>query len=184
MHSEELALAALCPPACAQRTHEQRNKQTARQTKSAVRLQEGFYVDGPHLAEQDAKAQADLADAEGRFRAWLRRYAPTISAGCDAYGLHPDDVPGLVNLSSSCQIQTLLFGGFVAAAAVEKKPLKAAAAKGEVAQMVKPKVDIVRCQLPLCLCLCCTSCLSLCLCAFPSSRGRSASEGDETCLLT
>ena len=101
-------------------------------------------MDGGHLAAQDANAQADLRDAERRFRAWLRRHSAVIGAHAEEYGLHPDDIPELVNLSSSAQIQTLLFGGFQAAKAVERKPLKAEAAKGAVAQMVKPCVDIVR----------------------------------------
>ena len=101
-------------------------------------------MDSQHLAEQDANAQADLRDAELRFRAWLRKFAANVGAGADEYGLEPDDIPNLVNLSSGSQIQTLLFGGFEAANAVEKKPLKAEAAKGAKAKMVKPKVDIVR----------------------------------------
>jgi hypothetical protein len=107
-------------------------------------VQAGFYVDGAHLREHDAKAQADLADAERRFRSWLRKRAAVVGAGAADYGLEPDDIPDLVNLSSSSQIQTLLFGGFEAASAVEKKPLKAAAAAGAKATMVKPRVDIVR----------------------------------------
>lgn len=101
-------------------------------------------MDGAHLAAQDGNAQADLRDAELRFRAWLRRHSAVIGAHAEEYGLHPDDIPELINLSSSAQIQTLLFGGFQAAKAVERKPLKAEAAKGAVAQMVKPSVDIVR----------------------------------------
>lgn len=107
-------------------------------------MQEGFYVDDEHLAAQDSNAQADLRDAERRFRSWLRRYGAVIGAGAEEYGLHPDAVPDLVNMSSSSQMQTLLFGGFTAANAVEKKPLKAEAAKGAKPKLVKPKVEIVR----------------------------------------
>jgi hypothetical protein len=107
-------------------------------------LQVGFYVDKEHLHKQDDIAKADLKDAEDRFRAWLRRYAAVIGDGCEEYGLHPDEIPELVNLSSSSQIQTLLFGGFRSAQDVVKKPLKAEAAKGARPSMVKPYVEIVR----------------------------------------
>jgi len=107
-------------------------------------VQEGFYVDKPHLAEQDVKAQADLHDAGVRFRTWLRKYAAVVGQGNEELGWHPDDIPGLVNLSSPSQIQTLLFGGFTAAKDVLKKPTKAEAEAGMKEHMVKPTVEIVR----------------------------------------
>ena len=79
-------------------------------------------MDKQHLAEQDLKAQGDLRDADARFRTWLRKYAAVVGAGNEDLGWHPDDIPGLVNLSSSAQIQTLLFGGFTSAKDVLKKP--------------------------------------------------------------
>lgn len=107
-------------------------------------MQEGFYVDKEHLAEQDLKAQADLHDAGVRFRTWLRKYAAVIGQGNEEQGWHPDDIPGLVNLSSSAQIQTLLFGGFTASKDVLKKPTKAEAEAGMKEHMVKPTVESVR----------------------------------------
>ena len=119
-------------------------------TPSMGPLQSGFFVDKGHLVAQDAHAVEDLAGAERRLRRWLARYASTIGAGAEAYGLTPEDVPQLVNLSSGAQIQVLLFGGFRAEAAVERKPRKAEAAAGATPKMERPRVDTVRRRTSIC----------------------------------
>lgn len=100
-------------------------------------------MDKQHLAEQDLKAQADLHDAGVRFRTWLRKYAAVIGQGNDDLGWLPDEIPDLVNLSSAAQIQTLLFGGFMSAKDVLKKPTKAEAEAGIKEHTAKPVVETV-----------------------------------------
>ena len=72
-------------------------------------LQTGFYVDKDHLAEQQIAAEAELRNAEHRFRQWVARYVGEHAA------TH-------MNVNSATQIQTLLFGGFTSGKAVVKKP--------------------------------------------------------------
>lgn len=109
-----------------------------------MHAQAGFYVDAAHLHEQDVKAQLDLKNAENRFRAWLRRYADRIGGDNVDTTVTPDEIPDLVNLSSSAQIQTLLFGGFESTKEVEKKPTKAEAEAGVACSNVKPRIEPVR----------------------------------------
>lgn len=110
----------------------------------AAVVQVGFYVDKAHLAAQDLKAQADLHDAEVRFRMWLRKYSAVVGQGNEELGWQPDDIADLVNLSSSAQVQTLLFGGFASSKDVLKKPTKAEAEAGMKEHMAKPTVETVR----------------------------------------
>lgn len=106
-------------------------------------MQEGFFVDKDHLAEQDKKAQEDLQDADRRFRTWLRKYAKVVGQGNGDHGWSPEEVPDLVNLSSGAQIQTLLFGGFQSSKDVLKTPTKAEAEAGMKPHNIKPQLATV-----------------------------------------
>ena len=101
-------------------------------------------MDRDHLAEQDQKAQADLRDADSRFRTWLRKYATVVGQGNADYGFTAEEVPDLVNLSSSAQIQTLLFGGFQSSKDVLKTPTKPEAEAGMKPHNIKPQLATVR----------------------------------------
>jgi hypothetical protein len=106
-------------------------------------LQNGFYVNKAHLAEQDLRAQEDLKDADARFRSWLRKYAHVIGRGNADHGWSAEEVPDLVNLSSVAQIQTLLFGGFQSTRDVLKTPTKAEAEQGMIPHNIKPLLATV-----------------------------------------
>jgi hypothetical protein len=108
-------------------------------------LQAGIYVDKEFLQEQDQRAQKDLQDADANFRSWLQHYAHIVGKGAEEYGLKPQDIPNLVNLSSSAQILTLFFGGFQSRKMVKKKLLKAERENGTEAKPAKPQVEVVCC---------------------------------------
>jgi hypothetical protein len=84
-------------------------------------------VDSSHLAEQQIKAEAELRDADKRFRLWVAKYVGEESAKW-------------MNLGSSTQIQTLLFGGFTSKKKVTKKATKATTKpkKGEEPAHLQP----------------------------------------------
>jgi hypothetical protein len=75
---------------------------------------------------------------------WLRKHAAVIGQGNEDLGWEPQDIADMINLTSSTQIQTLLFGGYTSGKEVLKTPTKAEAAAGMRPHMTKPTVDIVR----------------------------------------
>lgn len=87
-------------------------------------------MDSGHLAEQQIKAEAELRDADGRFRLWVANYVG-------------EEPAALMNLGSSTQIQTLLFGGFTSTKKVSKKVTKAEKDAAAAADLAPPQATNV-----------------------------------------